>query len=480
MKSRYILRPLFFVAVSLLSANGLMAQTATEYFMESSFSRLTLNPAQRPNQGYVTFIAPLVDVYAGVKTNTLNLDNFTFPVDGNRVTFMHKDVTSEQFLKNIKDDNYVSFDTKINIFGVGFYKGDAFWSVDMNIRSHVDANLPKQIFALAKNGFSQDKQTIYNIENTNATGNAYLELGVGYSRPVLNNSLIVGGKVKLLSGIADFDLDAKSLELEAGPDIWRAKSHVVLKGSAPGIKVKKKIDEDDGTEKFDGFEDFEFDGLSSLGFGLGFDLGAVYDLGSTVDVLKGVKVSAALTDIGFMKWNEKNTVILESPETVIIIDPNDYTIHQDGSTSLNDVFEDVLDDLEKAVDLKTQTPKSRTIALRSTLNLGAEYEILSGKLSAGALYSNRFGTYFNSSEFTLSANYRPCSWFAASAGYSFIHSSFDTFGLAMHLAPSKGLRLFLASDYAIPHINPQGAPTTSKALNFQIGISVPIGAKRVL
>lgn len=470
------LRNIVLSVAILFASASVYSQSATDYFMESSYLRTSKNPALRPNQGYVV-VPFLPNLYVGAQTNTLNLEHLTYSLDGERVTFMHKDVSAGQFLNDIKDDNYLNTDVSYRLLGAGFYAGEGFWSINLDVKAHVDANLPKQLFALAKTGFSQNEQTIYDLENINATGKAYVELGVGYSRPFLNNALMIGVRPKLLFGAADFDLDAKSMTIEAGPDRWRTKSNILLKASMPNIKVKTKI-EDDGTEKFDGFEDFESDGLGGLGYGLGIDLGGVYDLGKAIPVLSGLKVSASVTDIGFIRWGKKNTAFLESPETEVVINPNDYTIHQDGSTSLNDVFEDVLDDINMAANLKEVESDGQTIALRSTVNIGAEYSFLNNKISAGALYSNRFGTYFNTSEFTVSGNFRPTSWFATSVSYSFMHSNFDTFGLALHLAPKRGVSFFLASDYAIPHINSDFVPTTTKALNLQLGMSIPIGAKR--
>jgi hypothetical protein len=60
----------------------------------------------------------------------------------------------------------------------------------------------------------------------------------------------------------------------------------------------------------------------------------------------------------------------------------------------------------------------------------------------------------------------------------FVHSHFNTFGFALHIAPPVGVNFFVASDYIIPHINSNFFPTTSRGLNFQTGISIPLGSRR--
>lgn len=450
---------------------GFCQTTKSDYFMETSYLRSSLNPALRPDQGYLV-VPILPNIGANLQTNKFNLDNLTFKgPEGKRVTFMHQSVDVNDFLSNLSNDNYINMDMNIKLLGLGFYSGNKFWSVDLGVRTHADVNVPKSFFALLKKGFEQDRQISHDLSDLSATGQSFIELGVGHSRSFLKNHLTVGARVKLLGGLADFDLDAKSLKIEAGPDSWKAKSQVTLRGSAPGLEATY-----DDEDKFDGVD---IDGFTISGYGVGFDVGAVYDLNHILPSLNGLKVSFALNDIGFINWSKNNTIHLRSPETEVEITPTDYTYSKDNGSSLTDVLDDAFDDIKEAVNLKEEGERrGRTSMLRMNMNMGVEYEIFKHRLSAGALYSARFGNYFTSSEFTLSVNGRLNSWVSTSVSYGFIHSKFDTFGFALHLAPSSGVNLFLASDYSIPHVSSDFVPTTSKALNFQIGISMPLGKKQ--
>lgn len=459
------------IAIACIILNStLFAQvTKTDYFMETSYLRNSLNPALRPDQGYLV-IPVLPNIGANVQTNSLNLDNLTFAgPNGKRVTFMHPSVSAADFLSDISNDNYLNTDLALKLFGLGFFKGDAFWNIDLGVRTYIDANIPRGFFELFKEGFDQDKQRSFDLSELSATGNSFVELGVSYSRPFINNNLILGARVKLLGGIGDFNLNAKSLNIEAGPDLWRAKSQVTLVGAAPGA-LSPTYDSETGN-----IDGFDIDGFNIPGYGAGLDIGAVYELKDAFPVLEGLRVSASVNDIGFISWTKKSSLDLKSSETEVIVEPG--KVGGDGE-SLSDVFEDAFDKLQEATNLKGEN-KSYTSGLRMNINAGVEYEIYKHKLSVGALYSRRMGNYFDTSEFTVSANGRLCPWVSASVSYSFVHSKWNTFGAALHLAPTKGVSLFLASDYAIPHINSDFLPTTSKAVNFQLGISIPLGTKKI-
>ena len=146
----------------------------------------------------------------------------------------------------------------------------------------------------------------------------------------------MGARAKLLGGLADFNLDAKSLSIDAGPDYWTAKSKATLRGSASGVQAR--YDEKDNLDGFDFGSWFNIPG-----YGLGLDIGAVYDMKNTLSALDGLKVSAAINDIGFIVWTKKNSIDLQSPETEVTIKPSDYEHFKSGGSSLSDVFENAFD-----------------------------------------------------------------------------------------------------------------------------------------
>ena len=121
---------LLFIATSFFLLPAVAQTTNTGYFMKSQHNRTSLNPALRPEHGYIG-IPGLSNVYVDYKTNSLNLETFMFPGEPagslkNTVTFLHEGVTTEQFMSNIFNNNYANVDANWTIAGLGFYKGDGF------------------------------------------------------------------------------------------------------------------------------------------------------------------------------------------------------------------------------------------------------------------------------------------------------------------------------------------------------------------
>jgi hypothetical protein len=464
---------LFFLVICFSLHSVVGQSTNTEYFMTTSFAKTSLNPAKRPEKGYIG-IPGLTNVFVDYKTNTLNLDHFLFPgagTNGKTALYLHDNVSYAEFMKGISDNNYLSTDINATLLGFGFYTGDLFLSFDVSARADATINLPKGLFDFTKKGLALENEegSIYDFSHVGADVKAYTQIGVGGSYPVLNNSLVLGAKIKILLGIGNghFDLDHIHLGLER--DNWRIASQASLQAVAPGLQA---VYDEDGK-----FKEFNMDGASSIinGSGFGFDLGATFQPGNYFDFtgdmafMDNVTFSAALTDVGFISWNKKSISLATDYTEQVLIGKEREPINPDET-------EDVLDDLEDyfndAIALREVSKNNRS-GLGAKLNWGVEYALLDNKLNVGFLNSTLFNSVKTVSEFTIAGAYRPVSGVEAGLSYSFLHSGFKTFGLALHL----GSIFYIAGDYIIPHVNSDFIPTTSKAINIQFGFAIPIGSK---
>jgi hypothetical protein len=468
------------IAIALLAGSltipGAFAQTTkTSYFMSSARGRDYMNPALHPGNGYIG-IPGASNLYAGLTTNTFTLDNFLFPRDNAKtVTFMHKDVTAEQFLDNISSHNYLTGNLAADLLSFGFATGKAYWTFHLGARMRVEADIPRGFFELLKVGFAAQEgetETRHDLSGLSLSAKSYVEVGLGYSRSFLGKRLVVGVRPKLLLGVGEALLKVDQLEVAAGDDFWEIKSRASLEASAPGF-------EPEYDNEWNNLSGFDYDFASIPGYGVGVDLGAsfqVLDLGAAGKLT----ATAAVNNIGFMKWSGKNSYHARTSETAVTIRPSDYSIHQDGEgSSIEDILDDAVDDLERGLDFFTDPAKEgegRSSNLNVNVNLGLEYALFNDKLSAGVLFSSEQGEGFNTGQCTVSANYRPCSWFAASASYALVaKNASKSLGLALHVSPRVGPALFVASDCALAKIAKQGIPVNARDLNVQVGLAFNIG-----
>jgi hypothetical protein len=439
--------------------------THTEYFMRSSSSKMYLNPAKRPDRGYIG-IPGLNSVQMEYRTNTFGIDNFLFPgwgENGKSAWFLNQNVSYERFMEGISPQNYVNMDMAYTPIGFGFYIGKLFLAFDAGLKINTDLNIPEGVFRFLKKGISLGEEGTgesYDFSDISVGGTVYVETGVGASFPLFDNSLIVGAKVKLLGGLVDTRFNIDRMVFNAGKDRWtlstQASAHIA------GIPVTY-----DDENKFEGLDSDNLS-LGINGIGLGLDLGITFTPGNS-----GFTFSAALTDIGSIAWDDQYATYLKTdPQDMLITGDHNISYENNSDNFLSDIVDNLRDDFANAIALKADpdAKAKKTTDLVSKLNLGVEYAFLDKQMNVGVLSSTYYHPLTPWTEITLAGAYRPGRALEVGVSYSFLFSKFETFGLAVQLGP-----IFVAGDYIVPHFNSDFIPTTMRAFNMRFGLRVPIG-----
>lgn len=440
-------------------------QLRTSYFMQNSPLRTALNPAFRPERGYVS-IPVLGGINASYTTNGIAVDDVLFPKDGKLVTFMDNSVDTESFLNNLNDQNRMNVDFGTQLLSGGWYAGKGFWTVGLSIKGLANIEAPKTMFEFMKKGNSA-AGTTYDINDLSVYSEAYLEAGVGYSRPI-TDKLTVGANVKMLFGVGSMEANIDHLHAVMNDTKWDITSTGTMSASMKGLVPEIEKDE----QGRDYISSFDFDSPGLSGFGMGIDLGATYQL------TDNITLSAAVLDLGFVSWNKGSNTYGEVNGT-FEYDGFDLALGdkvEEGSSSMGEQFDATIGEFEELFHFSPKASQSRTTRLRSTINIGGEYRMLENKLGFGLLSSTRFYSPKAYMELTASANYRPVNWFEATLSYSFIHSNFKTYGLALNFTPSW-INFFIGSDYMFTKVTPQFIPVSGNATNFYMGVSIPLKMK---
>lgn len=452
--------------LTLIGSSVSAQQIRAAYFMKNSPSRTALNPAFRPDRGFVS-IPVLGAVSASYSTNGVAVDNLLFPKGDKLVTFMDNSVNTESFLKGLKDNNQINIDFGTQILSAGWYAGKGFWTVDLSLKGLANTRVPKTMFEFMKKG-NGASGAVYDISDISLYSEAYLEAGAGYSRPI-TDKLTVGGKFKVLLGAGSMQAQIDHLHAEMNDTKWTVTTEGSMSASMKGLVPEMEKDE----VGRDYISTFDFDSPGISGFGVGVDLGATYQL------TENISLSAAVLDLGFISWGKGSNTFGELSGRPFEFSGFDLAIGDNVNSevpSMGDQFNDMKDDFVDLFHFSQKPSESRTTRLRSTINLGGEYRMLENKLGFGLLSSTRLYSPKAYTELTVSANYNPVKWFEASLSYSFIHSDFKTYGLALNFTPSW-INFFIGSDYMFTKVTPQFVPVSGAATNFYMGISVPLKNK---
>lgn len=448
-----------FAFLALFAAFNAGAQnTRSGYFVDDYTYRFQLNPAFGNSRGFVSMPA-LGNVNIGLNGN-LHLDNILYNIDGKTTTFMNPGVNAAQFLNNISDVSKMRVNTKFDILTIGFKGFGGFNTININARADIGLNLPKSFFSLLKEGVAN---RTYSIEDLAARGTAYAEIALGHSRDI-NKEWRVGAAFKVLVGAGNVDAKLHNANLTLGTDAWTITSDAEINASLKGLTYDTDVNDNTNHRYVSGAD---IDGAGIGGYGIAFDLGAVYK----PEALKDWTFSVALLDLGFINWSNN---IVASTNGAKTFNSDAYTFNVDDTelNSFDNEWEKIKDNFSALYELEDMGDKgSRTTALAATLNIGAEYTFpLYRKLSFGLLNTTRINGAYSWTDFRLSANIAPVKCFDAS-----VNLAAGTFGVGFGWLGNihfPGFNLFLGMDHTLGKVAKQFAPLSSNAsVNF--GLNFP-------
>ena len=450
---RFICAALLLVAM--MFAESASAQLKTSYFMEGSYFRTELNPALRPTRGYIAL--PLISGFSnGLYSNYASTENFYFKRGNELVSSFDEAVTLNEFLAPLPNRGIQAQNMNVNLLGVGFYTlGGTFINFGSNARIDIASETPKDFFRSLK----CDDAKVYNLDNMSANASLFLENYVGLSFN-LGEHITLGGRVKFLVGLQNITmlLDKAIVTNEDG---------IVERSYEGEFRLNSTMID---SSKYDGETNPEIelvgDDLSTIGRSKSF--GVAVDLGGELRLFEDhLKLSAAITDLGFIKWSkdtQQGGSIVGLPEGTC------------------DIF---------GVDFSDTLPKNfsdYSKRLTTNINMGAEYNFLDNHFAVGALLHTRIYRRYMMTEFTTSFNVRPTNWMTFTASHTFLGGNTPgIFGAAVNIHP-RVVNIFFGMDYIDrSEVDPLYANRTEQVMdgvwlspratsfNFYVGIGFNFG-----
>lgn len=438
--------------VALFVAQNASAQLKTSYFMEGSYFRTDLNPALTPTRGYVAL--PLIsEVSAGFYSNYASFENMYFERNGEYVHGLDASVPAAEFLSNLPNSCVDYTNVNVGLFKWGFYTlNRTFYNFGVNYRLDSRSVLPKDYFKMMKGEYKDG----INIEDMSMDLSQYIETYAGAAFH-LGEHLTIGMRFKFLVGLQNGILNINKMTVADGQYSVHGDikvNSITMDSSQYNIETNPEIITNDS---------FEFAKGNINNYGGAIDLGAEMRL-----LNNKLKLSAAVTDLGYIKWSSKSQMA--------------GTIDWDVNENANII--DLIADFKVAE--KAGSLYDYTTRLTTNVNLGAEYNFLGNHFALGLLSHTRIYNNAFASEITTSFNVRPTNWFTVTASHTFLNGNTPgIYGAAINFHP-RTVNIFLGMDYigdsaaskyqsaVLEEINANISPKAT-SYNFYIGIGFNFG-----
>lgn len=416
------------------------------YFMDNSLNRHRMNPAFAPRSNYFQ-LAGIGNFSTGLYSN-LDIPTFLYPSEnGGMMTFLHGGVSSEDFDKSMALHPSIDMDFSATLLSFGFYtKQKSFWTFDLGAEVMMDTDLPRDLFMFLKKGTGTSGQS-YNIGNMNLYATGALQASLGYSRQIIDG-LRVGIKANFIAPLAYASLNLENVNLTTGREKWNFRTEGYADVALMGLDMTLPAS-DPQAEEAALMPEMSFDLNRMLankvlaGMGWSVDLGAEYFLDLDIPFLDGLSFSAAVTDLGMIKYKQEAMNSFKTSGSV------DWVGLQNVSMENLDVEASVNDFMEEAKSLLNLSENGEASLTRSTMPrwyVGVEAPVLNNLMSVGLLYSGRIGHFYTRHELTASYNLTPCKWFSLGVNYSFLNTA-NTIGWILEFTPKIGPTFYIGGDY---------------------------------
>jgi hypothetical protein len=474
------LRYTFIIGLAMLLGDAAGQNNQLMYYMNLPQNHL-MNPAMRPSNSVYIGLPVISGTNYNINNNFLNYSDLFVKstTSDSIISILNPEYDIDDFISRVNKRNSISPQFSLQTFGLGFSAGKGVYIFfDINERVEGNAVFPGDIIKLILKGNEAFVGSEINLSSFRMDLRYFREYGFGFSKDFGSN-LRIGVRPKIFSGIFSTTLDNRSLGIKVDDNYTHTLNADVTANISAPVTVYK-----DNEQKIDSivFDDSRFDSgkgmfdfiSGSKNFGLGIDVGATYKISDNLIV------SAAVTDVGYIKW--KRDVSSIKAKGQFVFSGLDMTEVINGDKTLDDLGKELLDSLKDAITVTVSNAPFNTW-LAPGLTVGGSYNVTKN-ISFGLLsYTKFIGSQVRES-LTLSTNLNLGNSFSLSLGYSLQNKRADNLGAG--LAFRAGVFQFYAITDRIPifwsRINTDGGssvvlPSNWNTVNLRLGMNLTFGNK---
>ena len=447
---------LWMAAIVVVASISVQAQEVSPVdFMRYNPYQMNANPAtDLPYSSVMSLV--IGNIGLDVQNTTWRYDNcFDFDAQGRPEV-----LNLRQLANSLKEDNYFGFDASVDLFALYKRLKKGMITINYGVKAQGDVRYNDGLFQLLGYGNSafvgEGNPAKINME-LSAVG--YEELAVGYQWNV-TEQLSLGGRAKLLFGVANVKTDAFDAQLFTDPDSYalRLKENIAMKAAMPNVIYVN----DAGQLKADGpFSVGEL--FRNPGFGIDFAAEYRFD-----DQFSAV---AAVRDLGFIHWGKNNISMTgQVNDAGQFYDNGDFLYDGLDVNQLQSLFSDewyrerFLDTLQQYFQVEFSPLDKYNTALNTSLLLRGNYDLDAQNRFSAQVQGRFMGSGFRPA---LTLAYCGSFWnnFNVCATYTMMPHSYDNIGLGVS-AMIETCNIYLTTNNLIGLFT----PLNMSAFNAQVGI----------
>ena len=447
---------LWLAAALVVATLSVQAQAVSPVdFMRYNPYQMNANPAtDLPYSSVMSLV--IGNIGLDIQNTTWRYDNcFDFDAQGRPTT-----LNLRQLANSLKEDNYFGFDASVDLFTLYKRLKKGMITINYGVKAQGDARYNDGLFQLLGYGNSafvgEDNPAKVNME-ISAVG--YQELALGYQWNV-TEQLSLGGRAKLLFGVANVKTDAFDAQLFTDADSYalRLTESIAMKAAMPNVIYVNDV----GQLKADGpFSMGEL--FRNPGFGIDFAAEYRFD-----DQFSAV---AAVRDLGFVHWGKNNISMTgQVNDAGQFYDDGDFLYEGLDVNQLQSLFSDewyrerFLDTLQRYFQVGFSPLDKYNTALNTSLLLRGNYD-----LDARNRFSAQVQGRFMGSGFRPALTLAYCGSFwnnlNVCATYTMMPHSYDNIGLGVS-AMIETCNIYLTTNNLIGLFT----PLNMSGFNAQAGI----------
>lgn len=411
----------------------------TLYNMSNISQSLTVNPAFRPKTNVFVTLPLAMQTFGITNSGFGAVDLFT----PEQTAF----ISDDRFFKKMSPINYLQIQTKNELLGFGFRVKKNYFTFNVSSNLSFEFNYTPdflQLLLQGNGGGLSGKRASFDGLGIHLT--EYIDYAIGYNREV-NDKLAVGGKLKLISGLANMTTSNSTLGFSTG-----------VNGTSIGFDGSAFIRSSNLGVALDTTSKTEFPIESAFNFS---NMGLALDLGATYKFTDKISMSASIIDLGYISWKNdvRNYELKKFEYTFNGVDASSVL------TDTSDVFKKISDTLTNMFKTE-QSNTAYSTSLATRFYVGGNYHF-NKYFDAGILWYSQFVRNQYRPALVLSTTVNVKSWLSASVNYGMYANSYSNVGFGLSLRGGP-IQFYVLTDNILAPFNLGGTRTASLSLGLNL------------